>query len=225
MKANANKYNLSVSSYESCTTEIEDFSIKNSTKEKLLLVKFDSNLSFESRVRSLCKKASQKLHAFARISRYMDLNKRRNLMKAFITSQFSYCPLIWIFHSRNLNNKINRIHERALRLVYQSNLSFSELLNLDNSVTVHQKYLQVLVTELYKVKNGIAPKIMEDIFEQQNPSYNLRSSCNQFRRENMKTVNYGLQSVRYLGPKIWELVPNNIKRHAPAGCVRHTFPK
>ena len=132
-------------------------------------------------------------------------------MKAFITSQFSYCPLIWMFHSRNLNNKINRIHERALRLVYQNNLSFSELLDLDNSVTVHLKYLQVLVTEIYKVKNGIAPEIMKDIFELQNPSYNLRSSCNQFRRKNIKTGHYGLQSVRCLDPKIRELVPNNIK--------------
>ena len=82
---------------------------------------------------------------------------------------------------------------------------------------------------------------MKDIFELQNPSYNLRSSCNQFRRENIKTAHCSLQSVRYLGPKIWELVPNNIKysnslskfkklsrgnqRHAPAGCVRHTLPK
>ena len=63
----------------------------------------------------------------------------------------------------------------------------------------------------YKVKIGIAPEITKDIFELQNPSYNLRSSCNQFRRENMKTVHYGLQSVRYIGPKIRELVPNNIK--------------
>ena len=116
-----------------------------------------------------------------------------------------------MFHSCNLNNKINRIHERALRLVYQNNLSFSELLNLDNSVTVHQKNLQVLVTEIYKVKNGIAPEIMKDIFELQNPSYNLGLSRNQFRTENIKTVHYGLQSVRYLGPKIWELVPNNFK--------------
>ena len=133
-------------------------------------------------------------------------------MKAFITSQFSYCRLIWMFHSRNLNNKINLIHERALRLVYQNNLSFSELLDLDNSVTVHQKNLQVLVTEIYKVKNGIAPEIMKDIFELQNPSYNLfGSTCNQFRRENIKTVHYGLESVRCIGPKIWELVPNSIK--------------
>ena len=112
--------------------------------------------------------------------------------------------------SRNINNKINRTHERALRLVYQNNLSVSELHDLDNSVTVHQKNLQVLVTEIYNVKNGIAPEIMKDIFELKNLSYNLRSACNQFRRENIKTVHYGLQSVRYLGPKIWELVPNNI---------------
>ena len=99
----------------------------------------------------------------------------------------------------------------ALRLFYQNNLSFSELLDLDNSVTVHQKNLQVLVTEIYKVKNGIAPEIMKDIFELQGPLYNLRSSCNQFRRGNIKAVHYGLQSVRYLGPKIWDLVPKNSK--------------
>ena len=116
-----------------------------------------------------------------------------------------------MFHSCNLNNKINQIHERALRLVYQNNLSFSELLNLDNSVTVHQKNLQVLVTEICKVKNGIAAEIMKDLFKLQNLLYNLRSSCSQFRRENIKTLHYGLQSVRYLAPKIWELVPNNFK--------------
>ena len=83
----------------------------------------------------------------------MDLNKHRNLIKSFITSQFSYCSLIWMFYSCNINNKINRIRERTLRLVDQNNLNFSELLDLDNSVTVHQRNLQVLVTEIYKVKS------------------------------------------------------------------------
>ena len=102
--------------------------------------------------------------------------------------------------------------------------------------------MQVRVTEIYNVKNGIAPEILKDIFELQNLSYNVRSTCNQFRRENIKTVHYGLQSVRYIGPKIWELVSNNIKycdslskfrklfkswklEACPAGCVRHTLPK
>ena len=68
-----------------------------------------------------------------------------------------------MFHSRNLNNKIKQIHELALRLVYQNNFSFSELFDLGNSITVHQKNLQVL-TKVYKVKSGIAPEIMKDIF-------------------------------------------------------------
>ena len=83
MKANADKCHLLVSSNENCTAKIDDFSINNSTEEKLLGVRFDSNLSFENHVTSLCKKASQKLHALARISHDTDLNKHRNLVKAF----------------------------------------------------------------------------------------------------------------------------------------------
>ena len=74
-----------------------------------------------------------------------------------------------MFHSRNLKNKINRIHEGALRLVYENNLSFSELFDLDNSVAVHSKNLEVLLTEIYKVRNEIAPEIMKGIFKLQNP--------------------------------------------------------
>ena len=115
MKANANKYYFLVSSDKSCTAKIRDFSIKNSTEGEPRGVKFDYNLPFENYVITHCKKTSQQLHALERISHYMDLNKRNNLMEAFITSQFSYCSLIWMSHNRNLNNKINQIHERALR--------------------------------------------------------------------------------------------------------------
>ena len=84
-------------------------------------------------------------------------------MKAFITSQFSYCPLIWMLHSRTLNNRINNIQERALRLTDKENkFSFKQLLEKDHSVTVHQKNLQVLITEIFKVKNNLAPDIMKD---------------------------------------------------------------
>ena len=81
----------------------------------------------------------------------MDLSKRRSLMKAFVTSQFNYCPLIWMFHFRELSNRINRIHGRALRLAYQGNsLSFPKLLEKDkNSVTKNQRNLQVLATQIF----------------------------------------------------------------------------
>ena len=74
-----------------------------------------------------------------------------------------------MFHSRELNNRINRIHERALRLVYQDNsLSFAQLLEKDNSVIIHQINLQVLATEVFKLKNGLALEIMKEV---QNPAY------------------------------------------------------
>ena len=66
-------------------------------------------------------------------------------MKAFIESQFGYCPLVWMFHSRNLNNKINRIHERTLRITYNhKSSSFQNLLGKDNSVTMYQEILEPL---------------------------------------------------------------------------------
>ena len=97
-------------------------------------------------------------------------------MKAFATSQFNYCPLIWMFHNRSLNNRVSKIHDRALRLVYQNtNLSFSEVLELENVVTIHQRNLKVVVTEILKVKNNLSPEIMKQIFDFQEPYYNLRS--------------------------------------------------
>ena len=81
---------------------------------------------------------------------------------------------MWMFHSRKLNNRINRIHDRALRLIYQDNsLSFAELLEKDISVTIHQRNLQVLATEIFKLKNGLSPEIMKELFEMQNPSYDF----------------------------------------------------
>ena len=73
------------------------------------------------------------------------------VMKAFIESQFNYRPLIWMFHSRTLNNKINRLHKRALRIVYSDyKSSFRELLGKDKSFLIHHKNIKSLAIELYK---------------------------------------------------------------------------
>ena len=85
----------------------------------------------------------------------MNIQKQRTIMKSFVTSQFSYCPLIWMFHSRRLNNKISSIHERALRITYQDNAStFQELLNKDNSVSIHHRNGQVLGNSLRSVSRN-----------------------------------------------------------------------
>ena len=93
----------------------------------------------------------------------MNKEKLRILMKTFIDTQFNYCPLIWMFHSRTLNNKINKLHERALRLVYKDCISsFENLLNID----IHERNLQKLATEMYKIKNNLSQSFLSDIFPQ-----------------------------------------------------------
>ena len=93
--------------------------IKSSNSEKLLGITIDSDFTFEGHINTLCRKFSQKLYALSRILQYLSQHKKRILFKIFIMSQFNYCPLVWICHSRGLNNKINNIHKRALRIVYQ----------------------------------------------------------------------------------------------------------
>ena len=112
---------------------------------KLLGVYVDIRLDFDYHVSQICKKASKKLQALSRVSKYMDINKRRMLMKAFIISQLSYCPLVLMFHSRNTENSVNKIHNRALRLVYDDNpyLSFDDLLIKDKLVSIHQGILHI----------------------------------------------------------------------------------
>ena len=117
---------------------IDGIPLAASSHEKLLGVTIDSELKFENHITEICLKVSKKINALCRISSFMSLEKRRTLMKAFIESQFNYCSLIWMLHSITLNNKINHIHERALRTVYSDyNSSFYELLDKDDTFKIH----------------------------------------------------------------------------------------
>ena len=140
MKANLGKCHMLLSSTESLNFQISETVIHNSQSKKLLGVTFDNKLKFEKHINTICQKANRKLNALARITPYMELTKQHILMIAFFDSQFNYCPLIWTFHSRNLNNKINRLHERCLRVIYNDKTSsFEQLLENDNSVSIHHR--------------------------------------------------------------------------------------
>ena len=86
-------------------------------------------------------------------------------MKGFVKSQFGYCPLVWMFHSSGLKNKTNSLYERALRITYgDRSSSFQDLLNKENSVSIHHRNMQAIANEMFKVKNNIAPEIMKEPF-------------------------------------------------------------
>ena len=212
MKANPDKYHLLINNTkESFQVKIGNETVSNSKYEKLLGVKIDHELNFNEHVSSMCKKASQKLNALSRIASSMTFDQRRLILNSFITSHFSYCPIVWMFHSRNLNERTNHIHERALRIVYKDfNSSFQELLIEDNSLNIHHRNLQKLMTEFFKVKNGLSPELMIDVFEFIEKPYSLRTTSH-FRSRKIRTTKYGIETPSYLGHKLWNLVPNEYK--------------
>ena len=214
MKLNTDKCDLMVlrrNSNKKVTVNVGNSVIENTEEEKLLGVVIDKQLNFETHISKLCQKAGEKLFALARISKYMDSDKLRTLMRCFVISQFQCCPLAWMFHSRYLNNKINKIHERALRIAYKDyESSFNTLLEKDTSVTIHTKNLQNLMIEMFKTKENINPPFMKELFRERKNTYNLRNN-NEFMLPRAKTVAYGTETISFRGQRLWQSLPQHIK--------------
>ena len=97
---------------------IDTAQAENTQNEKLLgIIIIDSKLRFDKHIQQICSRASAKVKALARTAPFINITKRKILMNVFFSAQLSYCPLAWIFHSRKLNNKINKLHERWLLIV------------------------------------------------------------------------------------------------------------
>ena len=134
MKLNTDKCHLPLHSQEPNTLKIGDLRINDSLSEKLIGTTFDCKLKFTKHIKDICQKASQKLNALARLAPYMGTTKKHIFLNAFFKLQFNYCPLVWMCCNRYLNTKLNRLHERCLRIVCNDKkLNFNELLVKDGS--------------------------------------------------------------------------------------------
>ena len=124
-------------------------------------------------------------------------------MKAFIESQFNYCPLIWTLRSRTLDNKINHIHERALRTAYSDyNPSFYKLFDKDDNFTIYQENVQNLPIEIYKYLHGLSAAILSEVFKvNETTPYDLRMR-NELYSRNPKIVKYGTETTFFLSPEM-----------------------
>ena len=147
-------------------------------------------------------------------------------MNFFFKSQFNYSPLIWICQGRTNNRKINRLHERCLRIIYNEKQSlFMKLLGKYNSVSIHQQNLQILVTGIYKVNKDLLLPLMRDIFNLRSEQiYNLRKSS-QFFTPPVNSVYHGTKSVSFLGSKVFDLIPKVLKSISNLAALNKTIKK
>ena len=132
-------------------------------------------------------------------------------MKAFVESQFGYCPLIWMFHSRGL--KINRVHERALRTTYKDKSSaFQELLEKDNSISIHHINIQKHAIEICKVLHGFSPPILNDIFVPISHPHNFRRN-DTLQRRRVNSVSHAQNPFHFLDQRYGILYPAILNYH------------
>ena len=117
-----------------------------------------------------------------------------------------------MFCSRQTNNMMNKLHERALRLVLNDHVSNLEaLLRKNNDVSCHHRNIQVLMIELYKIKNELAPPVMNSMLNKRNITYNFRN-LQEFHSERKRIVFNGLEAQGYRAPQLWALLPEEIKQ-------------
>ena len=232
LSSNDDKNKLLVTNSNPVSAKVGNEVIKSSISVKLLGIMLDSKLTFKDHVTKMCKKISNKIHALGRVAKYMDSKKIKLIMQTFIENEFNYCPLIGMMHNRTLNNKINKLHERALRIALDDDISsYSDLLVKSESYTIHERNLQKLATLMYKVKNNLSPKIVSNIFSKFLAPYVFRNE-KVWETGNVRTTLYGTETISYRGPQIWKYVPNDIRNSKtlkefknkikiwkPAGCT------
>ena len=131
---------LGLNSNENTVLEVGGCSIDVANSVTLLGVTIDSKLKFSQHghVLQICQNANSKISAFSRTSKYLHEKQSLILYNSFITSQFNYCSLIWMFCRKAANKELNRSHKRAhgsLRNDYSS--PFEELLRKPNECTIH----------------------------------------------------------------------------------------
>ena len=145
----------------------------------------------------------------------MTADQKTLIFPSFIKSQFTHCPLIWMFCTKRFLRRINNIHERSLRLIQQNYRSeFERLLENANEKLVHQKCIQLLLIEVYKYLNGLSPDIMNTIFKLRQNTYNLRN-LHAFESQNPRTKKFCLDSIAYRASQLWKNVPEEI-RNSPS---------
>ena len=190
---------------------IQGHIINTSRSIKTLGVTFDDKLKFNEHIAGICKRASAQINALKRISKFLNTSGRMNIYKSFIHSNFSYCPLTWMFCGKKNIQKLEKLQERGLRFVFSDHTSTYEALLLKaNLLSLSMNRLKLLGIEVYKCVNKLNPEYLNSMFKQRTISYDFRDPL-KLELSKFRTTSFGYKSFSYYGAKLWNSLPTEIK--------------
>ena len=193
---------------------IQGKTIKSEASVKLLGVYLDHQLNFDLHISDLCKKAATQPNVLKRLKPFLGFAEIKVLVQSFVFSNFNYCPLVWFFLSARSMDKIEKIQERELRFLHDDHgSSYEELLGKSQQCTMHVNRLRYLCIEIFKTVNLLNPEFMQNIFETR-ASNRPTGRPNDLQHYRPNQTTFGSNSLRSLGPQIWNRLPDDIK---PAG--------
>ena len=172
---------------------------------KILGVNIDEKLNFSLHISEVCNRVSKQVGILNRLKNLIPSCAKLELYKSAIMPHLIYCHLVWHFSLASDWRKLERLQERALRAVFNNTSdTYDTLLEKAKLTTLYNRRLQDILILMYKVKNGLTPKYLTDLFQvncDRDRRYNLRNS--DFGLPRYNTVTNGKHSIGYLGPSLW----------------------
>ena len=173
--------------------------IKSSDAVELFGITLDKNINFKQHIQNICPKANNKTKALLRIRKFLTLEQAQVLAEAYISSNFRYCPVIWMLCGKMSDNLIVRTYYKILRAIYDTQTqSYEEVLHLSGKKKIHTQNLQILMVEVYKYLSNISPNFTWDYFKQKNTLYHLRNT-QLLELSKCRTKSYGLNTTLFKG--------------------------
>ena len=212
MKPNPNKFQFMVLGKSTRQSIIlnNNIKIRESSSVVLLGVTIDNQLTWKGHI-NIYRRANLKLHVLRRIRKYLTTVKAKLLYNAFINSQFKYASIIWMFCHKQDYLEIAKIQYKTWKIVYNSNQSYEELLLRNNEVSIHQKQLHILATEVFKSLADINPDFMKSYFTIREKPYCLQNGIF-LKTPRADSIHYGTNSVLFQACLVWNNLPLSVKQ-------------
>ena len=206
MKANPSKFQFMVISSKRIEQKFLDIgngiTLHSEPYAKVPGVTIDDRLQFSEHVSACCSKAARQLNALSRISRHINLKSKSIIYNSFIASNFNYCPLVWYFCGTANSNKLDKLQERSLRILYNDfDSPIQNLIEQLGQGTLLSNRLKYLILEVFKSIRKLNAPCLHDVFVLNEVPYNLRTP--KLEQPIRRTTNYGLRTFSYLGSKLW----------------------